>query len=328
MLALTLAASAVVALLSLWVFSPLFIALVAAAVTVLLLVRAGRWLRHAGQPLPAAGWWAVLVCAALVCVAVLVLLPERLDGAPFLPVGLGLLAAACAGALAWAAPGWLDAQRPASPAWRTGAAGAAIAALLAVPLLGPDTAGWIAWREQLRGYEAVALRIVLHEAPTAQRQQALLELLQPLLAQGSRPIRHRWTAPRAGAPEPPPARVPARYRFDDRTLHIMLASRPAAPLLKAHVALLEQFAASGPARPGELPSWLMLSGTQCLPQASLGELGRAWRCTQQRSEQLQRLWPLLAGSVERVEVGQARRFQPWFGLPRWRAAPTPVEPAP
>lgn len=322
MLALSLAVSVVMALLSLWVFAPLFIALVAAAVAALLLGRAGQWLwhRHAGRRLPAAGWWAVLFCAGMVCVSVLVLLPERLDGAPFLPLGMGLLAAICAGALAWCA-GWLALGRqPVVASWRAAAGAAALAAFLAVLLGGPGTAGWMAWREQLLGYEAVPLRIVLHEAPTAQREQALIELLQPLLEQGGRAIRHRWTAPLAQGADPVPALVPARYRFDGRSLDILLASRPSAPLLRAQLALLEQFAASGPAQPGQVPSWLMLSGTQCLHTASLGELARAWLCTQQRSEQLQRLWPLLAGSVERVEVGEARRFHPWLSLQRWKAA--------
>ena len=339
MLALGLTLSAVLGLLALWVFAPLFIALVAAAVAALLLGRAGRWLwlRHAGRPLPVAGWWAVLVCAALVCVAVLVLLPERLDGAPFLPLGLGLLAAACTGALLWCTGWLLGARQPVAEAWWAGSGVGAIAALLAVLLGGPDTAGWMAWRTQLRGYEAVPLRIVLHEALTAPREQALVELLQPLLEQGGLAIRHRRSTRSGSSVEH--GLVPARYRFEGSVLHIMLADPPPAPLLSAQLALLEQFAASGPARAGQSPSWLMLASAQCLPPPRLRELSRllgqgsellarARRCTQQRSAQLQRLWPLLAGSVVRVDVDEARRFHPWLGLARWKAAVPAENPAP
>jgi hypothetical protein len=119
----------------------------------------------------------------------------------------------------------------------------------------------------------------------------------------------------------------------------MLAEKPPAPLLSAQVALLEQFAASGPAQAGQAPSWLMLASAQCLPPPRLRELSRllgqgsellarARRCTQQRSAQLQRLWPLLAGSVERVEVGEARRFHPWLGLQRWQAVAATDNPEP
>ncbi|CAB5683526.1 Uncharacterised protein [Delftia tsuruhatensis] len=334
MLALGLAFSAVLGLLALWVFAPLFIALVAAALVALPLGRAGQWLwqRHAGRPLPVAGWWAVLVCAGMVCVAVLVLLPERLDGAPFLPLGLGLLAAAWTGALLWCT-GWLACGcRPVAEAWWAGAGVGAIAALLAVLLGGPDTAGWMAWRDQLRGYEAVPLRIVLHEAPTPQREQALVDLLQPLLEQGGRAVRHRQSTRFGNSVQQ--ALVPARYRFEGSVLHIMLADPPPAPLLSAQRALLEQFAASGPAQAGQSSSWLMLASAQCLPPPHRRELSRllgqgsellarARRCTQQRSAQLQRLWPLLAGCVERVEVGEARRFHPWLGLQRWKAAAAP-----
>ncbi len=337
MLALGLAFSAVLGLLALWVFAPLFIALVAAALVALPLGRAGRWLWHRrfGRPLPVAGWWAVWLCAGMVCVAVLVLLPERLDGAPFLPLVLGLLAATCTGALVWCAGWLLGARQPVAEAWWVGAGVGAIAVLLAVLLGGPDTAGWMAWRDQLRGYEAVPLRIVLHEAPTAQREQALVELLQPLLEQGGRAVRHRQSTRSGNSVQH--ALVPARYRIEGSVLHIMLAEKPPGPLLSAHVALLEQFAASGPAQAGHSPSWLMLAGAQCLPPPHRRELSRllgqgsellarARRCTQQRSAQLQRLWPLLAGSVERVEVGEARHFHPWLGLARWKAAATPENP--
>lgn len=334
MLALSLAVSAVLGLLALWVFAPLFIALVAGAVVALvLLALSGRTARS----VPAAGGWAIALCAGAACVAMLVLLPDRLDGAPFLAFGMGLLAAIGAGALVWLT-GWLTAGRqPVQVSWWTGSALGALGSFLALLLGGPDTAGWMAWRDQLRGYEAVPLRIVLHEVPTAQREQALAELLQPLLEQGGRTIRHRQSTRFGHSAEQ--AVVPARYRFDGRLLEIMLAEKPPAPLLSAHAALLEQFAAGGPARAGEAPSWLMLASAQCLPPPRLRELSRllgqgsellarARRCTQQRSEQLQRLWPLLAGSVERMEVGEAQRFHPWFGLPRWKAVVPAEEPEP
>lgn len=340
MLALSLAVSAVLGLLALWVFAPLFIALTAGAVVALLLLAVAGRMGHAertARTLPVAGWWAIALCAGAACVAMLVLLPDRLDGAPFLVFGMGLLAATCAGALVWLT-GWLIAGRqPVPVSWWTGSALSAMGTFLALLLGGPDTAGWMAWRDQLRGYEAVPLRIVLAEAPNAQREQALAELLQPLLEQGSRAIRHRQSTRFGNSVEH--AVVPARYRFDGSLLEIMLAEKPPAPLLSAHVALLEQFAASGPAQAGQAPSWLMLASAQCLPPPRLRELSRllgqgsellarARRCTQQRSEQLQRLWPQLAGSVERVEVGEARRFHPWLGLQRWQAAAPPENPEP
>ena len=343
MLALSLAVSAVLGLLALWVFAPLFIALTAGAVVALLLLAlAGRTgltglTGRTARTLPVAGWWAVALCAGAACVAMLVLLPDRLDGAPFLAFGMGLLAAICAGALVWLT-GWLIAGRqPVPVSWWTGSALAGLGAFLALLLGGPDTAGWMAWRDQLRGYEAVPLRITLAEAPTAQREQALAELLQPLLEQGSRAVSHRQSTRFGNSVEH--AVVPARWRIEGTLLEVMLAEKPPAPLLSAHVALLEQFAASGPAQAGQAPSWLMLASAQCLPPPRLRELSRllgqggellarARRCTQQRSAQLQRLWPLLAGSVERVEVGEARRFHPWLGLQRWQAVAPPDNPEP
>ena len=95
----------------------------------------------------------------------LVLLPDRLDGAPFLAFGMGLLAATCAGALVWLT-GWLIAGRqPVQVSWWTGSALAGLGAFLALLLGGPDTAGWMAWRDQLRGYEAVPLRIRVASRP-------------------------------------------------------------------------------------------------------------------------------------------------------------------
>lgn len=332
MLALSLALSAVLGLLALWVFAPLFIALVTGAVVALALLALASRAGRTSRALPVAGWWAIALSAGAACVTMLVLLPDRLDGAPFLAFGVGLLAAICAGALVWLT-GWLIAGRqPVEVSWWTGSALGALGTFLALLLGGPDTAGWMAWRDQLRGYEAVPLRIVLTEAPTAQREQALVELLQPLLEQGSRAIRHRQSTRFGNAVEH--AVLPARWRIDGPLLEIMLAEPPPAPLLSAQVALLEQFAASGPAQAGQTPSWLMLASAQCLPPPRLHELSRllgqgsellarARRCAQQRSEQLQRLWPLLAGSVERVEVGEARRFHPWLSLQRWKAAAAP-----
>ena len=335
MLALSLAVSAVLGLLALWVFAPLFIALTAGAVVALMLLAvAGRATtertERTARTLPVAGWWAVaLRRRGLRGHAGAAARPARWRALPCLrhgPAGshlrrgAGLVdgladrrAAACAGVL-------VDRIGPGRPG------------RLALLLGGPDTAGWMAWRDQLRGYEAVPLRITLAEAPTAQREQALAELLQPLLEQGSRAVRHRQSTRFGNSVEH--AVVPARWRIEGTLLEVMLAEKPPAPLLSAHVALLEQFAASGPAQAGQAPSWLMLASAQCLPPPRLRELSRllgqgsellarARRCTQQRSAQLQRLWPLLAGSVERVEVGEARRFHPWLGLQRWKAvAPT------
>jgi hypothetical protein len=155
MLALSLAVSAVLGLLALWVFAPLFIALAAGAVVALMLLAlAGRMGRmgsmgHAertARTLPVAGWWAIALCAGAACVAMLVLLPDRLDGAPFLAFGMGLLLAICAGALVWLTCWLIAGRQPVPVSWWTGSALAALGAFLALLRGGPDTAGWMAWR--------------------------------------------------------------------------------------------------------------------------------------------------------------------------------------
>uniref|UniRef100_UPI003F9ED412 hypothetical protein n=1 Tax=Pseudomonas promysalinigenes TaxID=485898 RepID=UPI003F9ED412 len=63
MLALSLAVSAVLGLLALWVFAPLFIALTAGAVVALMLLAVAGRIGHTertertARTLPVAGWW-------------------------------------------------------------------------------------------------------------------------------------------------------------------------------------------------------------------------------------------------------------------------------
>jgi hypothetical protein len=100
----------------------------------------------------------------------------------------------------------------------------------------PHTAGWMVWREQWRGYDSTQLRIPLKHND-AEHQQALLQLVRPMLEQGSRILSHRARS-RSGGSYTLSAALPARYRFHKDALELQLAGLMPQEQLNMHLQAL------------------------------------------------------------------------------------------
>lgn len=269
-----------VAVLLLWLWLPLLISVAAGALVFVLLVQLGRigWMREGQRVrqdpsrllddgrlrmpvwLPFYAMLAALVATACGWMS-LFWLPDSLHPAEMLQMGTGLAGAVvvllCFWLLGQLSTGWRllrqglawNARRM-SPEWWIWAAMAFVPAALAFGLLAPDRAGLQAWGLQWRGYDSQPLRIRLAPARSPeqarQRDAALLQLLQPLLVQGSRRIdarmhsRHgtsRWTAA-----------VPARYRLQADVLDIRLAGSLGDGGLAVYAQVLQKLG-EGMARP-------------------------------------------------------------------------------
>ena len=182
----------------------------------------------------------IALIATATGVLTLFLLPDQLKSTSMVQMGMGIAGGMVVLVLIWlvgqVATGralWREgrdwnAERM-SPVWWVWGAIAFVPTMLAVAFMAPNDAGGQAWSEQIRGYDTMPIRISLAPAsPPAQasaRNAALLELVEPLLVQGSRRIsasmrsRHgtsSWSAA-----------VPARYRWQGDSLEI----RPAGLIL-------------------------------------------------------------------------------------------------
>lgn len=228
-------------------------------------------------------------------------------------------------------------QHPGEWWWIAGGVGS-VATLLAVALVSPDTAGWLAWREQLLGYPSVQVRIPLKADGTAPstpaQKQALLQLVQPLLEQGSRSI-DRYTRTKHGTNHFQ-ATVAARYRWQGDTLELALGGWLPAQALKPHLQRLQTLATDTPAQQATAPlAWWQMALADCAPDADKGlaMLGRSQRtqaikykaCVQARMERWQTQGAIVAGHVGEVTVSALPRFSPWRWGSDWQ---TPVLPAP
>ncbi|WP_313334777.1 hypothetical protein, partial [Comamonas sp.] len=277
-----------------WLWLPLLIAVAAGGLVFVLLSQVGRigWMLEGRRELrdPALRmedgrlrtpvwlpFYAML--AALVATAcgwmVLFLLPDSLHPAEMVQMGTGLAGAIVVLVAVWLlgqlSTGWSllrqgqawNARRM-SPEWWVWAAIAFVPAMLAMGLLAPDRAGLQAWGLQWRGYDSQPLRIQLapasHPEQARLRDAALLELVQPLLVQGSRPIRasmrsrhgsSHWTAA-----------LPARYRLQGDVLDIQLAGRLDPEGLQRYAQQLQQLGV------GDHAALRWLAAAQCLPAPS------------------------------------------------------------
>ena len=348
-----------VAVLLLWLWLPLLISVAAGALVFVLLVQLGRigWMREGQRVrqdpsrllddgrlrmpvwLPFYAMLAALVATACGWMS-LFWLPDSLHPAEMLQMGTGL-----AGAVVVLLGFWLLGQlstgwrllrqglawnaRRMSPEWWIWAAMAFVPAALAFGLLAPDRAGLQAWGLQWRGYDSQPLRIRLAPARSPEqarlRDAALLQLLQPLLVQGSRRIdasmlsRHgtsRWTAA-----------VPARYRLQGDVLDIRLAGSLGGAGLAVYAQVLQKLGEGD----GAALRWL--ATVQCLPAASAmaavsGTHRRAQRaqmqaCGQQRLQDLQGLAASLQGQIEQVELLPVVHYRPWPRRGGWQAVALP-----
>lgn len=345
-----------------WLWLPLLIAVAAGGLVFVLLSQVGRigWMLEGRRALRDPGllmedgrlrtpvwlpFYAML--AALVATAcgwmVLFLLPDSLHPAEMLQMGTGLAGAIVVLVAVWLlgqlSTGWSllrqgeawNARRM-SPEWWVWATIAFVPAMLAIGLLAPDRAGLQAWGLQWRGYDSQPLRIQLAPASNPEqarlRDAALLELVQPLLVQGSRRIRasmrsrhgtSHWTAA-----------LPARYRLQGDVLDIQLAGRLDPEGLQRYAQQLQQLGA------GDHSALRWLVAAQCLPAPSaMAALSAAARraqwaqiqaCAQQRSQALQALGAQLQGQILQVELLPPAHYRPWPQRGGWQAVALPSGP--
>jgi len=343
-----------------WLWLPLLIAVAAGGLVFVLLSQVGRigWMLEGRRALrdPALRmedgrlrtpvwlpFYAML--AALVATAcgwmVLFLLPDSLHPAEMVQMGTGLAGAIVVLVAVWLlgqlSTGWSllrqgqawNARRM-SPEWWVWAAIAFVPAMLAMGLLAPDRAGLQAWGLQWRGYDSQPLRIQLapasHPEQARLRDAALLELVQPLLVQGSRRIRasmrsrhgsSHWTAA-----------LPARYRLQGDVLDIQLAGRLDPEGLQHYAQQLQQLGA------GDHAALRWLAAAQCLPAPSaMAALSAAARraqgaqmqaCAQQRSQALQAMGAQLQGQILQVELLPLAHYRPWPRRGGWQAVALPT----
>ncbi len=343
-----------------WLWLPLLIAVAAGGLVFVLLSQVGRigWMLEGRRALrdPALRmedgrlrtpvwlpFYAML--AALVATAcgwmVLFLLPDSLHPAEMVQMGTGLAGAIVVLVAVWLlgqlSTGWSllrqgqawNARRM-SPEWWVWAAIAFVPAMVAMGLLAPDRAGLQAWGLQWRGYDSQPLRIQLapasHPEQARLRDAALLELVQPLLVQGSRRIRasmrsrhgsSHWTAA-----------LPARYRLQGDVLDIQLAGRLDPEGLQRYAQQLQQLGA------GDHAALRWLAAAQCLPAPSaMAALSAAARraqgaqmqaCAQQRSQALQALGAQLQGQILQVELLPLAHYRPWPRRGGWQALALPT----
>lgn len=221
---------------------------------------------------------------------------------------------------------------PAEGWWLASGAGG-IVVFISVLVVSPDTAGWLAWREQSLGYPAVQLRMTLSaDATAAQRasqQQALAQWLQPLMVQGSRTIERTMRGKHGISHHT--ATIPARWRWQGNTLEVVLSAQLRDSVLEPHVQHLQWLAQGGVASPvAASMGWLPLAQAECAAQhgRAMSGIGRAlssgtWqamkRCLQARMEMWSAHVSVLKGQLQAVEVVPLQRFSPWRWGAHWNA---------
>lgn len=344
---------ALMGLLFLWAFSAVLISILAGLLTSALLWQPLRWWRRrqllqAQQANPAldlqqeahkhpplfyvlSAMVVLLGCAAML--ATLVNLPQHMFSPEQLSLGAGIAFVTCLATLIKMSGNLVSVGKEAQAAANIQAAwslAAGIVPLLAVFVLiffAPHTAGWMVWREEWRGYPSTQLRLALKRMD-AEHQQAVLQLVRPLLEQGSRILSHRASS-RSGSSYTLSAALPARYRFHEGALELQLAGLMPQEQLDMHLQALVSVVEGA-----EVGS-LQLAYAQCLPSPEwLGRqrfLGRGQQamqslrgCVHTRQSELAAALPLLLGNLQQVQVGWIH-FRPWASLPRWQAAPLPED---
>lgn len=341
-------------LLFLWAFSAVLISILAGLVTSALLWLPLRFWRrrHLMQALeqnPALNlqqeaqnhpaWFYLLTAVVtwLGCAAMLftlIHLPESLYSPDQLVLAAGVAYLVSLWALIKTLGHWRSLSQPPEEAENTRALWSLAAGLLPMFSLVvwiffiPNTAGWMVWREEARGYNSTQLRIPL-KVNDAEHQQALLKLVQPLLDQGSHVLSHT-TRSRGGSSYTLRAAVPARYRFHDGALELQLGSVMRSQQLAPHLMVLNAVA-QGEAAGDSLP----IAWAQCQPtlrhmqrQRFLGAgrevMQSVQACAQERQATLNAILPLLQGNLEKTQPLVAW-FSPWRSPGRWQAVQLPDE---
>ncbi len=288
---------------------------------------------------------AVTVLATLTGAMTLAQLPESIVASQVLMIGGSLLVAIGVGVLLWLVGQlhtyWCNVRRGerinAAPMAADWWAVAGLAAMVTVPLMvifSPSPAGWLVWRDQLRGYDSAPLRITLQPqagaaqpaADRAEQERVLLQVAQPVLERGARTVRDHMRT-RNGTTTTVDA-VPARYRWDGDTLEIRLANPMTADELQRQLSVFQALAQSQPVDAS------LMAYAQCAPSGSLLAyarfLGRgsdvfaeSRSCMETQLRVMLVAQPLLQGQIAQVQVQPTRWFSPWWALHRWTAQPVP-----
>lgn len=287
--------------------------------------------------LPFAAMLAALAGIVVALMALFVLSGNH-QATPMLPMGMGMAGAACMVLLIWlvgeVCTGWKNRQKglawsaePMDFDWWVVAGLLAIPSVLVIAFLAPDYAGVQVWRAQALGYESVPIHIVLapadEERQRSQRDEAVMQIVAPLLERGSQKI--SVTLRSKHGTSTTTAALPARYRLDGDTLEIRLAGYLAERDLRLLLEPLQSMANGNWLEPS------LLSLAQCQQQVAPRRMGGEGRkrfaqlqtCLQQRDATLRQLMPLLRGQVRSVNVLPVSRFSPWRWGPRWRKVDLP-----
>lgn len=274
-----------------------------------------------------------LGCAAML--ATLISLPESLFSAEQLSLGAGIAFVVSLGTLVRLIGNLISVGEQPKEAADTKAIWALASWL--VPMLtiivliffAPNAAGWMAWREEWRGYPSTQLRMVL-KTDDDKTRAAALALAEPLLQQGSRVIRYRAHS-RSGSSYTLWDAVPARYRFHEGALEIQLAG------LMPEVQLNRQLEILNSVVQGDAPDPMLMAYAQCQPSRSkiaqsrllsqsrnLMEQVRA--CVGEKAVAMRELMVQLHGQMEPVQVDY-NWFSPkqrnWFQQQGWKAIQLP-----
>ncbi len=195
----------------------------------------------------------------------------------------------------------------------------------------PNTAGWMAWREEWRGYPSTQLRMVL-KSDDEKTRQAALALAEPLMQQGSRVIGHSARS-RSGGSYTLRAAVPARYRFHEGTLEIQLAGLMPEMQLKQHVETMNMVVL------GDAPDPMLMAYAQCQPSReklaksrflSQGSqlMAQMQSCVREKTSAMRSMMEQLKGQMEPVQLAYLW-FNPlqsnWLKLQGWKAVTLPQD---
>ncbi|NIF86232.1 hypothetical protein F3J24_22420 [Comamonas sp. Tr-654] len=334
-----------VATLLLWAFSALLISMLAGLAVSALLWQPLRWWRRRQllrkleqnpaldiqQQAPCALFYllsaAVVLLGCTAALATLIHLPDSLYSPEQLSLICGLVFAISLASLIKLSGNLVSLGEDAAAAneiraaWSLAAGVVPMLSLITLIFFVPHTAGWMVWREQWRGYDSTRLLIPLKHND-AEHQQALLQLVRPVLEQGSRILSHRARS-RSGGSYTLSAALPARYRFHKDALELQLAGLMLQEQLNMHlqalISVVEGVVSSLPlayAQCQPSPDWL---GRQRFFGRGQQAMQSLRECVRTRQSELTTALPLLLGNLQEVQVGWSR-FRPWPALPRWQAA--------
>jgi hypothetical protein len=309
------------AALLLWAFSALFISMLAGLAVSALLWQPLRWWRRRQllreleqnpaldiqQQAPCALFYllsaAVTLLGCAAALATLIHLPDSLYSPEQLSLICGLAFAISLATLIKLSGNLVSLGEEPLPLPRSGRPGRWRRALCPCSLVTliffvPHTAGWMVWREQWRGYDSTQLRIPLKHND-AEHQQALLQLVRPMLEQGSRILSHRARS-RSGGSYTLSAALPARYRFHKDALELQLAGLMPQEQLNMHLQALISVVE------GEASS-LPLAYAQCQP-SPIGwadSAFRAWPASHAIAARMRADSPIRADDRSSIAAGQS-----------------------